>query len=91
MKIRKADRDENFSKKWEKIYLLLDGESDYKPINVRKSSFWEECSELISREIGNWFIKHELEEWKYRHPHKFKLQQVADNKFVLKLPPLGLT
>ena len=70
-----------FKKEWDYVILKLDN----KVIKVNISpSFWRGCSELRSKEIGKWLLKHKLAPWK-NNPPKIKMIHEAENIFKLQV------
>ncbi len=85
-KIDVADREKHFDKKWEKVFLELDGEEGVIEVNVDKPSFWgPTCRELISQKIGEWLIKNGKAPWPKGHPPKMKMEHIRDNKFKVEI------
>ena len=85
LKIKKEDRDSYFKKKYKNVFMSLEGYSHQISINVDKPSFWgNACRELISKDIGLWFIKNKKNSWSKGKPPKFQATHLGENKFRLK-------
>ncbi len=83
IKISLIDRDRYFKKSWESIYLKLPNGVDAE-INTYKASFWNDsCRELISKEIGKWFIDYKKAPWHFGSPPKFHMSSNSERHFVL--------
>jgi hypothetical protein len=87
LKIQAADRDRYFQKGWKTVTLELEGYSRLVEVNVDKPSFWgPKCRELISKEIGFWFMENNLVPWPKRKPPKLLIEPIAGNRFSVRLP-----
>ncbi len=85
-KVTVHDRNRYFDRSWKYIKLDLPSGSgsDTIMVNVDKPSFWDKtCRELISKEIGQWLIKHQLAPWVKRKPPKFRVSVVGQGHFEL--------
>ena len=81
-KIAIPDRDEYFSRQWERVYLHLPGGGEPFAVNVAKASFWNgTCRELIHRNIRAWLVAGHYVPWPKGHPPKFELDPLHDNNF----------
>jgi len=81
LRILKEDRDSVFLRKWDHIILDIDG----KEVAINLSdSFWRNCSELRSKEIGKWLISTDKGKWEKGKPPKYQLTQISNNKFKLR-------
>jgi hypothetical protein len=84
VKFDARDRDRFFKREWKSILLSMEGTSGVVEVNVAKPSFWNDyCKELISVEIGRWFIRTGLVPWSKGNPPKLKLTHIKDNHFLL--------
>ena len=83
IKLDASDRDQFFDKSWESVLLVLPGGNEV-AINIAKDSFWNEtCRELISSDIGRWFVSSGNAPWPKGQPPKFELNPIGGNKFAL--------
>lgn len=85
-KVRIADREKYFSKKWKNIVLELPTKNVFSEAicNVAKASFWNEsCHEVIKKEIALWLKDNGYDKWKKGKPYKFEVEHLKDNKFRL--------
>ena len=81
VRISLADRDKYFKKNWSKVLIELEGNRE---VEVKISqSFWAECHELRSAEIGRWMIKNHLAPWLKGSPPRIELQPLGGRKFKL--------
>src|SRR5262245_43335178 len=84
VKLDARDRDHFFDRNWKTVRLLLEGTPDVTEINIDKPSFWgTTCRELISAEIGRWFIRNGLTPWPKGNPPKLSLTFIEGNLFLL--------
>lgn len=75
IRISPKDRNNHFKKCWKTATIILPKNKSV-IVNVQKKSFWApSCRELISKEIGAWFIKNKKAPWCHRCPPKFYLVQ----------------
>ena len=83
IRIDKKDR-KHFSGKTS-IRLKLQGDDKVFSVNVSKS-FWKNCPELRSANIGKWLKRNRRLPWGKGHPPKLELkQQGRSNYFDLRL------
>jgi len=82
LKVRAPDRDRYFMKEWRAIRLLLPN-GVTADVNVAKGSFWSDCRELISQEIGEWLLASKLAPWPSRRPPRFVLWVRGPGEFVV--------
>jgi len=81
IRIRREDRDKYFEKGWSYVIIELEGDTQVK---IRLSdSFWKDCIELRSAEIGRWMLKQKLAPWPKNKPPKLKLEPIGNRKFRL--------
>ena len=74
-----------FSRNWTSIRLQLQGNDKVFSVNVSKS-FWKNCPELRSANIGKWLKRNRRLPWVKGHPPKLELkQQGRSNYFDLRL------
>ena len=81
IRISKADRDHFFQKAWPDVQIELS--SGVTTTVLISKSFWTNCSELRSRDIGLWMIEVGLASWKTGTPHVLKLEPAGDRIFRL--------
>ena len=84
LKVSVADRDRFFSNNWRSVTLRLIAESDSVDVEVNcaKDSFWNgTCRELISRDIGRWFIDLGMAPWPKGAPPRFDLSPIGPRVF----------
>ena len=85
VKIAITDRDRFFKPEWRNVILELEEEELSISINIDKKSFWgSTCRELISKDIGEWFIKNGLAPWPKGSPPKLILEPLEGNKFIVR-------
>ena len=78
-----------FDRSWESVQIELPGRLEPVKISINKKSFWENCPELISNDIGLWLIKNRYVDkngnplWPKYHPPKFMLKRVCCSHFAL--------
>jgi len=86
IKISMKDRKRYFNRSWKYILFSLEGEVGEIKVNTDKKSFWTKtCGELINKEIGLWFIKHNLAPWLNYHPPHLILEHISKNRFHLRI------
>jgi hypothetical protein len=83
LKLSHLDRDKFFSKDFKNIHLNLPDLENCTVINIDKSSFWNNCSELIHKDIRIWLDKNHYIPWKKGSPPKFKIEKVDQICFKL--------
>lgn len=66
------------------VCLILEGEIDPITVNIKKNSFRNGCGELISKEIGEWFIKNNYDKWQKGRTFKFEITHIVSNGFRVK-------
>jgi hypothetical protein len=84
LKIPIRDRDLFFDPKIGSAILVLpDGEREI-CINTEKNSFWSDtCRELISKDLGRWFIRKGLAPWPAGAPPKIRAVPLGRGKFKI--------
>jgi hypothetical protein len=85
--IRTADRDRVFNRAWHQVILDLTGQGQA-AVTV-SPSFWRQCSELRSTQIGRWLRHNGLAPWPSGRPPTVIIEQVADNRFAVTMPTRG--
>jgi hypothetical protein len=91
-KIDAPDRERYFKAEWPCVTVELP-----KPlgkiaveVNVDKKSFWADCGELISEDIGRWMLDQGFAPWAKGRPPKFDVQLLGKRAFrVVGLAPGG--
>lgn len=66
LEISSSDRDRFFDQSWKTVRLNLMAAQNGRTaeVNVCKSSFWSgTCREMISKDIGRWFIDNPFAPW----------------------------
>lgn len=82
IRIRRADRDRYFKEDWTDVVIVFDNGHE---IRVHLSpSFWQNCPELRSKEIGKWMISKNIVPWERNNPPMFILEYLNENKFILR-------
>tara|TARA_B110001469_G_C9497172_1_gene248460 strand:- start:86 stop:430 length:345 start_codon:yes stop_codon:yes gene_type:complete len=84
-KIRKEDVFEHFIQSWDSVLLDLPGLEERIEVKIKKKSFWENCNELISKEIGKWLTSNNHAPWPKGHPPKFELTPTGNGGFKIEL------
>ncbi len=97
LKVEIADRDTFFDKSWKTVKLNLVGtvNSRMTEVNIEKCSFWNDiCRELISKDIGRWFIDNkfvfidnEFVPWPKGCPPRFRFVPTNEREFEVKREP----
>jgi hypothetical protein len=81
IKIDKNDRDHFFREAWSDVQIELpSGVITTVPIS---KSFWKQCSELRSQDVGLWMIRVGFAPWKTGTPPVLKLEPVGGQVFRL--------
>lgn len=82
-RISASDRDKYFRREWSSVTIALPKADRYllASANVDKESFWRDCRELISNEIGSWMIEQGLAPWPKGAPPKFNVRIAGDAAF----------
>jgi hypothetical protein len=87
LEIRASDRDRYFDRDWQNVVLELAGQGN---TVVRVSdSFWRDCCELRSAEIGRWLKRNGLAPWPKGQRPKVVMQHLTGNRFAVRLPSLS--
>lgn len=78
------DRDKFFDESWNDVLLTLPDLDRKISVNIKKPSFWNRsCMELISQDIGKWFISNNLAPWPKHNPPQFQLEPIGKREFEL--------
>jgi hypothetical protein len=81
LKVPIADRDKYFSRSAHSAILVLPDLAEI-AVNTGKESFWSEtCRELISKELGRWFIRSRLAPWASGNPPKIRVTSLGNARF----------
>lgn len=78
IKIPLGIRSSIFKKAWKNVILVMD-ENEYE-VEITPG-FWNKCSEIRSKEIGKWLIKHDIDRWHRGHPPRIKIEHQGGNRF----------
>jgi hypothetical protein len=70
------------------VSLELEGFREVVIVNIDKPSFWNECREMINKEIGIWLIQNKQTPWIKGKPPKFKVVPLVGNRFRVAKSPL---
>lgn len=81
IRITSEDRDKSFKKSWKTITIEL-GEENLVNVNL-SNSFWEDCIELRSANIGKWMLDSEIAPWEKNNPPNLTLDSIGNKKFRL--------
>jgi len=76
-----ADRDLHFQPSWHSVVVAISGSREVE-VSISKS-FWRDCSELRSAEIGRWMLQAGLAPWPAYSPPEFVLEPAGVRRFVL--------
>lgn len=88
-KIPVPDRDAHFDRDRGTVSLELPDDHGFKTVvvNIDKDSFWiGTCRELISKDIGIWFIERGLAPWEKGNPPKFSVELRSPGHFRVEVP-----
>ncbi len=88
-RIRSADRDYYFDRRWKEVKIYLPRMEKPISINIESDSFWESCRELRSSEIGRWLIANSFAPWPKGRPPRFKLRLKQPAVFEMSLDVEG--
>jgi len=83
IRISKADRDAHFDPEWDAVTISLEGK---RIVVALSESFWEDCTELRSKIIGEFMLANGLAPWPKRQPPVFELVPEGDATFRLDVP-----
>lgn len=72
-KIDGWERDMYFDRSWKRVTIALPATRGYvlTEANIDKGSFWKDCRELISQDIGIWMMDNKYAPWKRGFPPRF--------------------
>jgi hypothetical protein len=85
IRVSKRDRGAVFEPSWNEVVIHAPTEHGFDPMTASLSaSFWQDCTEIRSAEIGRWLIEHGHATWPKSHPPAFRLEQVGANRFALR-------
>lgn len=87
LKITRQDRDRFFKRSWTHVTLRLPFRCGpcIVDVNCSKKSFWNNCRELIRKDIGLWFIENNIDSWPRGNPHSVRMTCVAEREFEVSL------
>lgn len=83
LRVPVADRNKYFKRSWKSVTLELRTGRTYRcvKVNLDKPSFWENCPELISKEIGQWLIRRGCGTWPSGNPPRFDVTHPGGRVF----------
>ncbi|HUZ95267.1 MAG TPA: hypothetical protein VMU57_10175, partial [Edaphobacter sp.] len=86
-KISEVDRDLCFIPSWKKVAIALPVGAGFvlTEANIDKPSFWGDCRELITKDIGVWMMTRKYAPWQKGSPPKFSAHPVAPATFEIQL------
>jgi hypothetical protein len=82
-KISVMDRDSVFSRDWDTVAILMPSPGGVvaATANIDKQSFWGDCRELISQEIGEWLRGQGHATWQRGAPSRFDVKHLGGARF----------
>jgi len=81
IRITRKDRDRYFKPEWDSVYIQTDKDT----IEIKlSSSFWKNCKELRSSELGKWMIEKGIAPWAPRKTPSMILESLGNRKFRLR-------
>ena len=83
IKFSAADRDRHFVKEWDDVVLELEGGQT--ATVTLSPSFWRNCSELRSAEIGRWLLDRKAAPWHSGSPPTMAVTPLDGNRFYARL------
>lgn len=86
IRIIKKDRDKYFKREWKYVTIKIEGTDTVVTGNIDKMSFWCSSIQIISKELGRWFIANDLAQWPKGKPPKLILDHTGENNFLLRKP-----
>jgi hypothetical protein len=86
-KVSIADRDLYFDRSWKKVTIALPVDSGYvlTEANIDKESFWDDCRELITKDIGLWMLGRKYAPWQKGLPPRFTAWPIGVTSFRVEL------
>lgn len=74
IRLNSNDRDKYFKKEWDSVTIeLVKG----RVVKVNLSgSFWRDCTELRSKQIGKWMIENRVAPWTKSKPPRLTLEPI---------------
>lgn len=81
IRISRKDRDKHFDPEWSGVEVEL-GENEIVDVSI-SNSFWDDCIELRSSEIGLWMLNKNDAPWPKYDPPQYKLVLLRKDRFVL--------
>jgi len=86
-KISEVDRDLYFTRSWKKVTIALPVGTGFvlTEANIDKESFWGDCRELITKDIGVWMMAQKYAPWGKGLPPKFMAHLVSPATFEVEL------
>jgi hypothetical protein len=87
LKIPVNDRDHYFSRNAGSAVLVFPDTQQEASVNTDKKSFWSDtCREIISKDLGRWFIRSGLAPWPAGAPPKVRVLALGKGKFKIEGP-----
>lgn len=86
LKLKPADRDEYFDKRWKSIIVELPYRGYWVEVEIKvaKKSLWgSRCHALVHKEFGRWLISNQLAPWPKRRPPKIEIEPVGKKRFAV--------
>jgi len=86
-KLSVTDRDLYFDRSWKSVTLALPVDTGFAltDANIEKESFWEDCRELITKDIGLWMMARNYAPWPKGLPPRFTAWVVGQAIFRVEL------
>lgn len=75
VRISNADRDIYFKKSWKSVIVHIE---DFSVEIKLRDTFWTTCSELRSKKIGEYLIKHGYAEWSKGKPFNLEMEVLSE-------------
>jgi len=82
-KVSAEDRDLYFNREWKFVTLALPVAEGFvlSEANIDKDSFWGDCRELITKDIGLWMMSNKTAPWVKGKPPRFTVWRVNEATF----------
>ena len=86
LKISRENRDQFFTRHKPVMLKLISAKGTSQAMaNIDKDSFWNgACQELISKDIGVWFIRNCFAPWCKGLPPRFQIVPISENEFEVR-------
>ena len=79
LRIGKGDRDRYFAHAWDRVDVAFD-DGNRTTVAISRS-FWGNCSELRSAEIGRWLLRETLAPWPRGNPPSVVVEPLGERSF----------